>query len=129
MSRGDVENKGRLMLVSGGLLGAAMIGFAWSRLFVLSLAALVAVGLLDVVYGAVRNTIVQLAAPDRYRGRVMSLHTLTNRGLGPSGNFVSGGLATAIGAPAALTVLAVVSATLVIWRGLALPALRDYGEE
>ncbi|HZS01468.1 MAG TPA: MFS transporter [Chloroflexota bacterium] len=126
VSRGDVRNKGRLMLVSGALLGVAMIGFAWARVFALSLVALVAVGFFDVVYGAVRNTIVQMAAPDRFRGRVMSLHTLTNRGLGPGGNFVTGGLAAAIGAPAALTVLAVASVVLVVWRGLALPALRDF---
>jgi MFS family permease len=129
VSRGDVYNKGRLMLVSGALLGVAMICFAWSQLFWLSLIALAAVGFFDIVYGAVRNTIVQLAAPDRFRGRVMSLHTLTNRGLGPGGNFVTGGLAAVVGAPAALTVLAVASVVLVVWRGLALPALRDFHEE
>jgi MFS family permease len=129
VSRGDVRDKGRLMLVSGALLGVAMICFAWSQLFLLSLVALVAVGFFDIVYGAVRNTIVQMAAPDRFRGRVMSLHTLTNRGLGPGGNFLTGGLAAALGAPAALTVLAVVSTVLVVWRGLALPALRDFREE
>src|SRR4051794_4884236 len=129
MSRGDVYNKGRLMLISGALLGVAMIAFAWSQIFVFSLVALAAVGFFDVVYGAVRNTIVQLAAPDRFRGRVMSLHMLTNRGLGPGGNFVTGGLAAMMGAPAALTVLAVASVVLVVWRGLALPALRDFHEE
>jgi MFS family permease len=128
VSRGDIRNKGRLMLVSGALLSVAMIGFAWSREFALSLVALVAVGFFDVVYGAVRNTIVQMAAPDRFRGRVMSLHTLTNRGLGPGGSFLTGGLAAAMGAPAALTVLAVASVVLVVWRGLALPALRDFQE-
>jgi MFS family permease len=129
VSGGDVRNKGRLMLVSGALLGVAMVCFAWSQLFLLSLVALAAVGFFDIVYGAVRNTIVQMAAPDRFRGRVMSLHTLTNRGLGPGGNFLTGGLAYAIGAPAALTVLAVASTVLVVWRGLALPALRDFHEE
>jgi MFS family permease len=129
VSRGDVRDKGRLMLVSGALLGVAMICFAWSQLFLLSLVALAAVGFFDIVYGAVRNTIVQMAAPDRFRGRVMSLHTLTNRGLGPGGNFLTGGLAAALGAPAALTVLAVASVVLVVWRGLALPALRDFHEE
>ena len=127
-SRGDVRDKGRLMMISGGLLGVAMIGFAWSRAFPLSLVALTFVGFFDVVYGAVRNTIVQMAAPDRFRGRVMSLHTLTNRGLGPGGNFLTGGLATMLGAPVALTMLASVSAVAVIWRSLALPALRDFDE-
>ncbi len=125
-SRGDVRDKGRLLLLSGLLFGAALAGFAFSGNFVLSLAILVAVGLLDAVYGAVRNTIVQLAVTEQFRGRVMSLHSLTQRGLGPSGNFLTGSLATLVGAPFAVAGLALVATALVVWRGLALPALRDF---
>ncbi len=127
-SQGDVHNKGRLLLVSGLLFGATLVCFAYSSVFVLSLVIMVAVGLLDAVYGAVRNTIVQLAVADRFRGRVMSLHSLTHRGLGPSGNFVTGSLAAVVGAPNAVALLAIVATVLVIWRGLAVPALRDFGE-
>jgi hypothetical protein len=99
-----------------------------SSIFVLSLVLLVAVGLLDAIYGAVRNTIVQLAVTDRFRGRVMGLHSLTQRGLGPSGNFITGGLATVVGAPGAVALLAIFATSLVVWRSYALPALRDFGE-
>jgi MFS family permease len=126
VSRGDVAAKGRFLLVTGGLFGLALLVFATSRVFVLSVAALVAVGLLDTVYGAVRNTIVQLAAAEQFRGRVVSLQTLTQRGLGPSGNFVTGSLATVVGAPAAVAILALVATGLVLWRGWRFPALREF---
>jgi MFS family permease len=129
VSRGDVRAKGRWLLVSGGLFGVSMIVFALSRDFVLSLAALVVVGCMDAVYAAVRNTIVQIAAPEGYRGRVVSVQTISQRGLSPSGNFVTGSLAALLGAPIALAVLGVVTTAIVLWRGFSMPALRHYGED
>jgi hypothetical protein len=126
VSRGDVQDKGRVLLVTGLLFGLALVGFALSSVFVVSLVLLAAVGFLDAIYGAVRNTVVQLAVTERFRGRVMSLHMLTQRGLGPSGNFVTGSLATVVGAPGAVTALALFATTLVVWRSLSLPALRDF---
>jgi hypothetical protein len=125
-SRGEVEWKGRLLLASGGLFGLALVGFAVSRIFILSLLVLAAAGLLDTVYGAVRNTIVQLAVAERFRGRVMGLQMLTQRGLGPSGSFITGGLATLVGAPLAVGSLALIATGLVIWRGVCFPELRDF---
>jgi hypothetical protein len=81
------------------------------------------------VYAAVRNTIVQIAAPEGYRGRVISVQTIAQRGLSPSGNFVTGSLAALIGAPLALAVLGGITTALVLWRGFAMPALRDYRDE
>ena len=129
VSRGDVRAKGRWLLVSGGLFGVSMIVFALSRDFVLSLAALVVVGCMDAVYAAVRNTIVQIAAPEGYRGRVVSVQPITQRGLSPSGNFVTGSLAALMGAPIALAVLGVITTGIVLWRGFSMPALRNFGDD
>jgi hypothetical protein len=74
----------------------------------------------------VRNTIVQLASPEEFRGRVASVQTVAQRGLGPGGNFVTGSLAAVIGAPAAVAILGVITTGLVLWRGFTLPALRNY---
>jgi MFS family permease len=129
VSRGDVRAEGGWLLVSGGLFGLSMLVFALSRNFVLSLMALVVVGCMDAVYAAVRNTIVQIAAPEGYRGRVISVQTIAQRGLSPSGNFVTGSLAALIGAPLAVALLGGITTALVLWRGLALPALREYRDE
>jgi MFS family permease len=127
-SRGEVEWKGRLFVVAGSLFGLSLVAFAASRVFALSLVALAAAGLLDTVYGGVRNTIVQLAVVERFRGRVMSLQMLTQRGLGPSGNFLTGSLAMLVGAPWAIASLALVATGLGIWRGIGFPTLRDFRE-
>jgi len=67
-----------------------------------------------------------LAVAERFRGRVMSLQMLTQRGLGPSGSFLTGGLATLVGAPWAVASLALIATGLVIWRGVCFPELRDF---
>jgi MFS family permease len=127
-SHGEVEWKGRLFVVAGSLFGLSLVAFAASRTFVLTLVALAAAGLLDTVYGGVRNTIVQLAVAERFRGRVMALQMLTQRGLGPSGNFITGSLATVVGAPWAVASLALVATGLAIWRAICFPTLRDFRE-
>lgn len=129
VSRGGVRAIGRLLLASGALFGLSLLAFAVTREFVLALVVLAVVGCLDAVYASARNTIVQLAAPEAFRGRVMSVQSVSQRGLAPSGNFVTGSLAAAIGAPAAVAVLGLIATGLVIWRGIAVPALRDYEED
>jgi hypothetical protein len=125
-TRGDVAAKGRLMLISGTLYGVALIGFAAAPVFGIALVVLVVVGVLDTVYATVRNTIVQLAAAEDFRGRVISLNVLTQRGMGPAGNFVTGMLASAVGAPLAVGVLAGVATVVMAWRALGLRGLREY---
>lgn len=129
VSRGQVAAKGRLLLISGALFGLALIAFAFSSYFPLSLLIMVALGFLDTMYGTVRGTIVQLAVTDRFRGRVMGLNSMTQRGLGPSGGFLTGSLANVIGAPAAVALLAAVATGITLWRSFSFPALRDYRDE
>jgi MFS family permease len=51
------------------------------------------------------NTMLQLAAPDGMRGRVMSLYTMLYMGVGPFGALLAGSLAQWLGAPLAVTIL------------------------
>ncbi len=55
------------------------------------------------------NTILQQVVPDEFRGRVMSLYTLTFLGLTPFGALILGYVAERIGTPNALALYAVVS--------------------
>jgi MFS family permease len=43
------------------------------------------------------NTLIQSAIPDRYRGRIMALYSMTVVGLGPFGSLVAGALAHSLG--------------------------------
>ncbi|MCL6558889.1 MAG: MFS transporter, partial [Firmicutes bacterium] len=54
-----------------------------------------------VALGGTVNTMVQLAASDEFRGRVMSLFVLFFMGTSPIGNFIAGTLAHSFGVPAA----------------------------
>lgn len=67
------------------------------------------------------NTSVQMAVPDAYRGRVMSLYVLALLGLAPFGALALGGIATIIGTSAAIALYGILggvlgSAILFRWR-------------
>jgi MFS family permease len=100
--------------------GSAIIFFAASRYFPLSLMFLFVAGAFQTTFLSFSATLLQLHADETNRGRIMSLFGLINRGLGPMGSFPFGLVATAIGAPwtvagcGALTVVAV--AFVVLYR-------------
>ena len=100
--------------------GSAIIFFAASRYFPLSLVFLFVAGAFQTTFLSFTATLLQLHANETNRGRIMSLFGLINRGLGPMGSFPFGLIATAIGAPwtvagcGALTVVAV--AFVVLYR-------------
>jgi hypothetical protein len=123
---GDIRRKGAFMLASGALYATALLVFAWSRSFALSVALLAVVGFADATWGALRNAIAQIVAEDAYRGRVMSLILIAARGL-TSASQVETGIATALfGAPGAATIgaLAIGGAlTAAVTRGA---PLRDF---
>jgi MFS family permease len=52
------------------------------------------------------QSLIQLAAPDRVRGKVMSVYMMTFMGMGPAGNLLSGWLARQIGTPKTLSLCA-----------------------
>ncbi len=58
------------------------------------------------------NTLIQSEVPNEFRGRVLSLYTLTFFGIAPFGALVLGFIAEAIGTPNAFAVCAVVGGTL-----------------
>lgn len=61
---GDVRRKGLFMIVAGSVYATALLLFAWSRSFPLTVAILVCLGVADASSGAMRNTVVQLAVDE-----------------------------------------------------------------
>ena len=114
---------GRLMLAGLGVLLVAVAAFAVSTSVPLSCLALAGAGAAQVWYFTSANTLVQLLAPGRLRGRILSLYVLTSWGMTPIGSLWAGALAQALGAPFALVAGCAVAAVCV---GIALastPAL------
>jgi MFS family permease len=94
----------RPVLIAGGavVLGLAEIVAGVSRLYPLSLVALLAVGLGGIAMAATINTTIQLTVPDRLRGRVMSVYTTVFAGSAPVGGLLMGGIASALGVDVSL---------------------------
>jgi MFS family permease len=111
---GDVERKGRWMMVAGYGYVAAFALFAWSASFELSMIALGLVGLADSWWATMRNSIFQLQAEEAYRGRTLSAFLLVGRGMAQASQLQTGVAVEALGAPVAATVGAVVIGVAIV---------------
>jgi MFS family permease len=103
-ARKTILGLGRLIAASSGLLGAALIIFAMSRLPWLSLCLLFFVGVGMIIQMAASNTILQSIVEEDKRGRIMSLFAVAGMGMTPFGSLLAGTLASRIGAPDALMI-------------------------
>ena len=123
---GDVRRKGLVMIGAGTVYAGAMVSFAWSRSFELSVGCLVVLGCVDAVWGAMRNTIVQLVTDDEYRGRVMGLTIVTTRGVTNLAQVETGAAVALLGPVAAATLGAAVVALTVLGGGARSARLRTF---
>jgi MFS family permease len=94
---------GRIMFGAVAMFGVAILLFALSRSFVLSMAALGLLGAADMVSVVIRMTLVQLETPDEMRGRVSAVNSLFVTASNQLGEFRAGLMAAWLGAiPAVL---------------------------
>jgi MFS family permease len=100
--RGDFPNKGILLAVSGITFSIALLVFSISATAWLSYLMLFLVGFGAISQVATANSMLQLAVPDKLRGRVMSSFTTVFLGMTTIGNFSLGSLAHYIGTQYAL---------------------------
>jgi MFS family permease len=105
------------------------LGFAFSRVYPLSLVLMAFSGFSIILFYTSANTGVQTRVPDFLRGRVMGVYMAVNVGTSPLGNLAVGWLANQYGAPASLAfgcLLALgvlVVTTLWLWPRRGRPAL------
>ena len=119
---GDSSRKGLLMVVSGGVFGACMILFAFSREYYLSLFFLGLMGGFGMAYVITINVLVQTHTPDEMRGRVMGIRMLAVYGL-PMGLVIGGWLIEQYGVPATITGYAIVGLIALMFAVLKWPKL------
>lgn len=111
---GDVDRKGRIMVMMGAGYALLYAAFGLSRSFELSALLLFAIGVTDAYWTTIRTTIFQLQADDSYRGRTLSALLLAGRGSTQGSQLVTGVLVSALGPVLAVIVgAAVVGGTLV----------------
>ena len=110
---GRIHRQGLAVIVSVMAWGVAIAAFGLSTWLWLGLAMLALAGWADVISAIFRATILQMAAPDRLRGRLFGIHILVVTGgprlgdveagvvarlVSPTFSVVSGGIACVIGA-------------------------------
>ena len=111
----SVRHQGRAVIFAVAIWGASITAFgvaSKARLFLLGLLFLGIAGAADVISAVFRLTILQLAVPDRLRGRLSALHIIVVTGgprlgdaeagavaslVSPTFSVVSGGLACLVG--------------------------------
>jgi MFS family permease len=112
-------------LAAGSLLfPIALIGFALSRSFTLSLAFLALVGFAFISQNVTSNTLVQSIVPDELRGRVMSVYALLFFGTAPFGSLLAGGIAQAFSPTVAVVAGALVALAFALFILIAVPSVR-----
>ncbi len=99
---GDFPNKGRFLMACMMTFSVSLILFSLSRIYLLSIIALIFIGWSSVSAVALINTLLQTSVPDPFRGRVMSVFLLTFAGMTPFGNLIAGTLAQGFGVPSAV---------------------------
>jgi MFS family permease len=88
---------GRIMFAAVATYGAAIIVFALSRSFVLSMMLLAVLGCADMMSVVIRMTLIQLETPDDMRGRVSAVNSLFVSASNQLGDFRAGLMAAWLG--------------------------------
>jgi MFS family permease len=87
---------------TGGIAGAALIAFSFTKTLWLALPMLFLVGAGVMVSAASTNTVLQTIVEDRMRARVVSIYMMSFLGVAPLGALFAGMLAERIGPPTTL---------------------------
>jgi hypothetical protein len=115
---------GPLIYAGFAIFGVAVISFGLSTNVVLSILALMLLGVGDMLSTVVRQTVVQMSTPDEMRGRVFAVNSLFVGTSGQLGAFRAGLMAAWLGAVGSVVIGGVaVFATVALWVWL-FPALR-----
>jgi MFS family permease len=101
------RKRGIIMLVSGVVMGLALVGFAFSKWWSISILVVIFVGLGQSAHRTTGNSLAQNYTAPEYRGRVMSF-MMMGIGFSSLGTFFAGIIAEAIGIQWAIGGLAVI---------------------
>ena len=115
--------RGRVIFLSVILGAIATVVFAFQSNLLIAAVMCLLTGVFLIIEVVSLNTLLQTVVPDAYRGRVLSLYTLTFLGLAPFSALALGGLATVLGTSTALGIYGVLGgvmslAVLLRWRSV-----------
>ena len=126
-SRRTVVGLGRIMALSGFLLGGSMAWFAVTHSLALALVLAAISGIGSIISFAAGNTMLQALVDDHMRGRLMAFYIMSVMGTAPLGSLVGGWLATpeVLGVSRTVELAGALSIVTSLWFMLNLPACAD----
>jgi MFS family permease len=110
----------RRFVAGAAAFGALLVALAPVESAPIALGLLVALGAAFTLLTTSANALVQLAAPDRLRGRVIAIYLFAFAGLTPVGGLVAGWLAELGGTPLAFGVAGASALVVTAWAARAL---------
>ena len=113
-----------LLLGGGVILGMAILSFALSTAFALSMAMVAIVGFMMQLFLTSNMALLQIASPDYIRGRVIGIRLIV-MGMGPFGVILLGTGAQFIDPAYSLALFGGLTAGMVVLVAVAIPALRQ----
>jgi MFS family permease len=121
----DVRRKGVISSVALLAYMTMILSFSFSREYFLSLSFLIMGGTGFVVFSTFNQTLLQLNVEDEYRGRVLSLYTMS-QGLNPFGSLAMGFVASQfLGTPHTIAAFCLVALVLAALTGVASKEIRS----
>lgn len=123
---GNVERKGRMLIIVTIIHGIGLIAFAASPWFGLSIILIALLGLVDSISVSVRQTSFQLVAKDENRGRVVSLVGLVAQSSNSLGGAYLGLAAALMGPQLSLAIGGAIGAGFALIMAVAYPKLREF---
>jgi predicted MFS family arabinose efflux permease len=117
------RKRGNIMILGGLLMASALLFFAFSRWWFLSLFLVIFVGFGQTVHRATGNSLVQNYTDPEYRGRMMSF-MMMELGFSSLGTFFAGVISEAIGIQWTIASLAILLIVMSILMFTLTPRLR-----
>ena len=116
-SRGLLQPRPQTAIVFTLLWCLAITGFAAATSYPLAVALMFAAGFLNLASGAMSQTLIQIHAPERLRGRLIGLYNTANNGLRAFSGVTVGVAGSLIGIhwSLALSAIVLLAATMALW--------------
>jgi MFS family permease len=115
---------GYIMLGGSLTFTAAVISFAFAPSFNIAIGFLFLGGMANTIYFVIAMTVLQLRVPERMRGRVMGIYTITFSFI-PLGGLMGGAIASIYDERIAVTFGAAVLASIFLFVGITQPIIRS----
>ena len=123
-SLGKLDRKGTILFITLSLATVGIILFAQSHWLVIGTILLAIVGVCELGFIVIKNTLIQSIVPDHIRGRVSSIY-MSEHGLTPVGTLFLGSLMEVWGAQTSIAISGIVALGLVLFIATRVRQLRQ----